>query len=314
MTKKQRFSILIMACVFTTMSTIAQQKVIYGEDNRKESQEYFDKRFTEASASVAGMVWSKNLLPSKDSEKEYSFNQLPVRLYYNLCKEEAFSEQVSLPTCTAFLVGPDLLLTAGHCVNNEFQCKQNKWVFNYVKGTKKIQKNNTYSCKKLIDRKLISNSSNLKDYALIQLDRAVEEVEPLPIRESGKVERSTPLVVIGHPIGLPLKIADGAKVRGFVLSNLLNPFQAFQSRKNYFITNTDTYTGNSGSPVFNERTGVVEGILIQGKKDFSLTEDDCLSSINYRNKRKNYEEKVFRVLQVENLQEEIDKSYQRTNR
>ncbi len=314
MTRKQRFSIFIMVCVLTSLTTIAQDKVIYGEDNRKESQEYFDKRFTEASGSVAGMVWSKNLTPSKESEKEYSFNQLPVSLYYNICKDEAFSDQVPLPTCTAFLVGPDLLLTAGHCVNNETQCKENTWVFNYVKGTKKIKKSNTYSCKKLIDRKLITDNSNLKDYALIQLDRAVEEVEPLPLRESGKVERSTPLVVIGHPVGLPLKIADGAKVRGFVLSNLLNPFQAFKSRKNYFITNTDTYIGNSGSPVFNENTGLVEGILIQGKKDFSLTEDDCLRSINYKDKRKNSEEKVFRVLQVDNLQEEIDKSYERTNR
>ncbi len=314
MNLKRCFSLLIMTCALLTTSTFGAPKVVYGEDNRVESQEFSDQRFVDASASVAGMVWSKNLTPSKFNSEEFDFKQLPMRLYYNVCKEEPFSEQVTLPTCTAFLVGPDLLLTAGHCVNDETQCKENTWIFDYVKGTKTIKKENTYACKKIIDRKLVTNSKSVKDYALIQLDRPVEEREPLKMRISGRVKSKTPLVVIGHPVGLPMKIADGAKVNGINLSDFLHPFRAFKKSKNYFITNTDTYMGNSGSPVFNDKTGLVEGILIQGKKDFYYTDKDCLRSIHYGEKSKNSDEKVFKILKVENLQEEIKKSYERSNR
>jgi hypothetical protein len=34
------------------------------------------------------------------------------------------------------------------------------------------------------------------------------------------------------------------------------------------VANLDTYGGNSGSPVFNHRTGEVEGILVRGENDY----------------------------------------------
>lgn len=314
MIRMRHYLLLISACLLVSKVSLASEKVIYGIDNRVESNEFSDQRFTNAASSVAGMVWSKKLYQSAVNQDEFSFNQLPMRLHYNVCEEERFSEQVPLPTCTAFLVGPDLLLTAGHCVRSEDDCKKNTWFFDYVEGTEKIHKNNMYSCKKLIDRKLVTTEHNVKDYALIQLDRPVEGREPLKIRISGKVSKKTPVIVIGHPIGLPMKIADGAQVSGFSLSDWLRPINSFKERKNYFVTNTDTYMGNSGSPVFNENTGLVEGILIQGKKDFYYTNNDCLRSINYKKKNKNSDEKVLRILKVDGLKEEINKSFERTNR
>ena len=65
-----------------------------------------------------------------------------------------------------------------------------------------------------------------------------------------------PLVVIGHPAGLPLKVADGANVRSIGLSG------------QHFVANLDTYGGNSGSAVLNGVTGDVEGILVRGEMDF----------------------------------------------
>ena len=74
------------------------------------------------------------------------------------------------------------------------------------------------------------------------------------IRKSGGVEVGEDLVVIGHPTGLPTKIADGANVR--------------RRAGTYFVANLDTYGGNSGSAVFNANTGVVEGILVRGETDY----------------------------------------------
>ena len=63
------------------------------------------------------------------------------------------------------------------------------------------------------------------------------------------------MLVIGHPSGLPTKIAN----RAYVRSN---------SHAAFFQANLDTYGGNSGSAVFDALTGVVEGILVRGERDY----------------------------------------------
>src|SRR5690606_3208625 len=109
-----------------------------------------------------------------------------------------------------------------------------------------------YSCAKIINRSL--NGATQDDWALLQLDRKVTDRSPLTYRTSGKPNVQDPLVVIGHPTGVPTKIADGANVRSL--------------KGTYFVANLDTFGGNSGSAVFNAETGVVEGILVRGTTDY----------------------------------------------
>jgi V8-like Glu-specific endopeptidase len=108
---------------------------------------------------------------------------------------------------------------------------------------------------------------NYNDFAIIKLDRKVAGREPLKFRTAGKIADATKLLVIGNPTGLPTKISDGGKV-------LIN------SQSNVFVTNLDTFQGNSGSAVFDSTTGQVEGILIQGKTDYvpsiSSNPNSCL--------------------------------------
>ena len=40
------------------------------------------------------------------------------------------------------------------------------------------------------------------------------------------------------------------------------------------MANLDTYGGNSGSAVFNAKTGLVEGILVRGEQDY-VQKGDC---------------------------------------
>ncbi len=40
------------------------------------------------------------------------------------------------------------------------------------------------------------------------------------------------------------------------------------SPNGYYVANLDTYGGNSGSAVFNAKTGVIEGILMRGENDY----------------------------------------------
>jgi V8-like Glu-specific endopeptidase len=92
------------------------------------------------------------------------------------------------------------------------------------------------------------------DYAFIELDRKVNDRQPLKVRKTGKISKGASLVVIGHPTGLPTKIADGANVR------------TLQGK--FFVANLDTFGGNSGSAVFNAETEEVEGILVRGETDY----------------------------------------------
>jgi V8-like Glu-specific endopeptidase len=77
------------------------------------------------------------------------------------------------------------------------------------------------------------------------------------------------VLVIGHPTGLPTKLADGAVIRSL--------------KETYFIANLDTYGGNSGSAVFDANSGLVEGILVRGEQDYVRSSSGCLASNVCRN-------------------------------
>jgi V8-like Glu-specific endopeptidase len=248
---------LITAVVIMTASSFAStkgMKVVYGDDNRVDVINSTNSMYVELSKSTAAMVPKHNLSVMSNGDVKLRGSSLESR---GMCKTERFSQQPTTAMCSGFLVGEDLLVTAGHCITSMRDCSSNSWVFDYKvshNGQTQITvpQTSVYSCKKIISRELSRYNQN--DYALIQLDRKVTDRRVLAVRQSGQITRGEDLVVIGHPTGLPTKIADGAKVKSL-------------SGK-YFSANLDTYGGNSGSAVFNANTGIVEGILVRGATDY----------------------------------------------
>jgi len=243
-------SLLISQASFATTTGI---DVIYGEDNRKDVFESTDSALVELSKSTAAMISSERL-KSINGDVVISAQTLESR---GICAKERFSKQISAANCSGFLVAPNILVTAGHCIKSEYDCATYKWVFDFKvdhsdQGEVQVPKTSIYSCKKIISRSLDQMSKD--DYAVIELDKKVLDRRPLAFRKSGKITKGTSLAVIGHPTGLPTKIADGAKVRSL-------------STK-FFVANLDTYGGNSGSAVFNTQTSEVEGILVRGENDY----------------------------------------------
>lgn len=229
-------------------------KVIYGDDNRVDVINSTNAMYVELSKSTAGMVSKYKITSLGNGEVKLSGGSLQAR---GMCATERFSTQPTVANCSGFLVGEDLLVTAGHCIRSQSDCERNKWVFDYKidhDGQTEINvpETSVYSCKKIINTELSRMTKD--DFALIQLDRKITDRRILDYRRSGKVAVGDDLVVIGHPSGLPTKIADGAKVKSL-------------SGK-FFSANLDTYGGNSGSAVFNANTGVVEGILVRGATDY----------------------------------------------
>lgn len=249
-------ALLILGCIVSgqVLATANQVDVIYGEDNRKDVYDSPNASFIEMAKSTAAMISGTNLKTILNGEVEITGSTLQAR---GICAQERFSQQISAANCSGFLVADNKLVTAGHCIKNEADCKSYKWVFDYKvesaeQGKVNVPASSVYSCKKIISRKLDATSKD--DYAFIELDRAVSDRQPVKLRKTGKIAKGDALVVIGHPTGLPTKISDGANVR-----NLQGKF---------FVANLDTYGGNSGSAVFNVETEEVEGILVRGETDY----------------------------------------------
>ncbi len=256
--------ILVSLCLSTQVfATAPSMDVIYGEDNRKDVFESTDSPMVELSKSTAAMI-ANTKITIASGVATIKGETLESR---GICAEERFASQMTAANCSGFLVSENVLVTAGHCIKSEADCASNKWVFDYKMDSEKqtsmkVESSDVYSCSRIIARSLDQFSKD--DFAVIQLDRKVTNRRPLAFRKSGRVAVGDSVVVIGHPSGLPTKIADGAKVRSHA--------------GKFFVANLDTYGGNSGSAVFNHRTGEVEGILVRGENDYVQSSRGCMIS------------------------------------
>jgi V8-like Glu-specific endopeptidase len=296
-----------MTVINSAMATSA--KVIYDQDNRQDVSLFPDNYYRQAALSVAGKVRSFSLTSSVDEPGQLNFKHTTLQSFANLCPDERFAQQLTLPTCTGFLVADDVLVTAGHCMTGEMDCNTSTWVFDYVEGTNSIPSKNAYNCKKIIQSELVSSWYKMRDYAVVQLDRKVTtERQALTFRQDHSVSVGTPLVVIGHPSGLPLKIADGAKVKIANWTEFFTPIRSIIRKKYYFLGDLDTFGGNSGSPVFNQTTGMVEGILVQGAEDYVADNSGraCYVAARRVSKKFNSMEKVYRITKINNLKKIVE--------
>lgn len=255
---------VIALSAITFSQAIANTKVVYGEDNRVETYEA-SRAEQKLAHSTAGMI---NTIKTLKVGNKVMLPPYTIKKDMGLCADERFADQPSAVVCSGFLVGPDLLVTAGHCIQTQEDCQNVSWVFDYKENKQNkrtdilVPAQNVYRCKKLIEAKLESTTTAKVDYSLVRLERVVKGRTPLKFRTTGKVGMKQDIVVIGHPSGLPQKVAGGAKV----LAN---------SAENYFQTNLDTFGGNSGSAVFNADNGSVEGILVRGAKDYDQDPSGC---------------------------------------
>lgn len=254
MKKHLLFSKLLLGALLSVCITAqADERVIYGDDDRLEiyqSSAYWQKK---ADSTVA--LFNKSDL-TDGSDGTFKVGGDNYGYSYNLCAGEPFREQQSAGFCSGSLVGHNLIMTAGHCVRSQTSCDSTKFVFGFGysykgKDLSKVQALDVYGCKKIVARKELSSGG---DYAIIELDRSVVGHDVLSVNRKDVVSAKDPLVVIGHPAGIPTKVSGGANVR--------------EVKAEHFVANLDTYGGNSGSAVFNEKTGEIEGILVRGAQDF----------------------------------------------
>lgn len=232
-----------------------RQRVIYGTDNRQDLYQVKKPKVLRAAEAVAALVRAPNLTENPDGTFDLATESYQNE--YDLCGDEPFASQPLGCFCSGFLVGKDVIATAGHCVKSAADLAKIRFVFGFrmldsTTARTVFPAADVYSGASIIGRRMVGDGP---DWALVRLDRLVMNRRPVTVRTAGKIASGQSLFVIGHPNGLPAKFAPGAKVR----DNSPVPF---------FVANLDTYGGNSGSPVFNRTTLQVEGILVRGENDF----------------------------------------------
>jgi hypothetical protein len=251
-------------------------KVIYCDDDRKN---YADAAPIEQKAADSTVLFVRQGRFSEDGQD--GFSSLPgasaglctptqiadlnrTRAPKDQYPPERFYDEPAPGFCSGFKVGKDLVATAGHCVKDALDCQSIRLVTGFrMDGVAKapnkgIAKDRIFACKEIVGRTLTGEGP---DWAVIRVDRELTSIPEVKLRDSGAPAKSAAMTVIGYPVGLPVKIAGGANVR--------------EVKPHFFVTNTDTYGGNSGSPVFNSDSLaqgelLVEGILVRGETDFAL--------------------------------------------
>lgn len=242
-----------------------RQKVIHGVDDRKDIYELPPDHPARMNAdSVVALFNVGNVKDNGNGTSTLAVHTFGTA--QNLCPAEPFRDQPTGAYCTGFLVAQDIVATAGHCVVN-YTLLNMSFVFGFEMADSStprlvIDNSQIYRGAEIVGR---AWSVGGPDWALVRLDRPVTDHLPLKVRAKGKIDDGQAVYAIGHPCGLPKKFADGATVR----ENDANW---------YFVVNTDTYAGSSGSPVFSVRDNMVEGILIRGETDF-VRKGDCYVSL-----------------------------------
>lgn len=249
---------VLFACADVDAPAIdpALASVVYGDDDRLDHFEVSDADLLALADATVALMSTSDLTSVSGGRFQVDDGYTLDDSRGPLCGTEPFANQPTTAYCTGFLVTDQIVATAGHCVDSR-SCNGTAFVFDYRMASAStldnpVDANDVYTCASVLE----NTETSTVDFALVQLDRPVTGHTPMAVRTSGTPTVGQPLVMLGHPSGLPIKIAGGAEIKTV-------------SPSGYLEANVDAYGGNSGSPVVNASTLEVEGILFSGETDYA---------------------------------------------
>ena len=244
----------IILLLILTQSTFA---AIIGSDDR---HEVIDAPILiqDISNSIAALVRKKNVIDQGDGTFKLLGDSYTENL--NFCSDSSFVQTQSIvANCSAFLIGPNLLGTAGHCIEKGSKINLEEFyaVFDYkVKSHGQsefiVKKEDIFELKST--RQFLFDFPGDKDVAVIELDREVKGRTPLKL-SNNRPTVGEELYILGFPFGLAMKYQDN----GYVTSES-SPFGGVDS----FVLDLDIFSVNSGSAIFSAKSNEIVGILVRG--------------------------------------------------
>lgn len=243
----------------------SSQKVIHTSDDRHELFEInSDQQLNTLARSTFVFVRRDHIVPSDIP----GFSRLQSKTLgdnFRLCPTERFVAQPSAGLCSGFIATQNIGVTAGHCFDTVADPSEFAIVFDYnydsaQRDASLIPNSSIYQSKRLLARK---NDDHGLDFAIFELDRAVEDRIPISLTQTKTLAKNTPLTIVGYPLGLPMKIAGNGRLR------------SQDEHADLLVAEIDSLKGNSGSIVFDSISKDIAGILVrQDGQDFDLFYDE----------------------------------------
>ena len=242
-----------------------------------QSTSQFMTSINDKNSAVAMMLPVLHILPNPDNSLRLETFQMENT--WNLCQSEPLAKAPPLVTaCSGFLIAPDILVTAGHCMvtkgevrdTRNAQCEAFSFLFGYHYEDSQNQKlahinaDQLAHCEKVIYAAHLTipdKSGKLqfgKDIAYVKLDRKM----PFKVFNVGEKQISekdfTPSTISmqGYPFGMPLLESKGVSL---------------EHKGSYIRAAINSYPSNSGSAVKNKDDEVI-GLLVRGYPE-SLIEE-----------------------------------------
>ncbi len=236
----------------------------------EQSSSQFVNKIDDNNSAVALALPVLHILPNNNGT--FRFESFQMENTWNICSGEALSKAPPLSqNCTGFLIAPDILVTAGHCMVNHGEvrssrnphCEGMSYVFGYHYEDEQNQKLAPIKGEQIVHCKKVLYAANLtdvdlktnrmkfdKDFAVVQLERKMP-YKPFTLAEKNPASKDfTPgtITMIGHPFGMPMVESKGTSI---------------DHKGIYFRAAINSFPGNSGSAVKN-KNGEVMGILVRG--------------------------------------------------
>jgi S1-C subfamily serine protease len=241
----------VQSAVKATAALIRSGKL---QKNKKTGDYSLDSKSSHGSILILDTLRAYEVDFMSSDEKSRLFAQYTN--YDSFCSDSNLIDQGAKYSpgvfCSAVLITPQHILTAAHCITELGPNEVVKVAFDYLENNQIYDSSQIYqfSSKDILDTEW---RRGVYDYALIRLDRPVENREPVAVNLSENPQEGDKIFALGFPYGLPMVFNSGTVLK-----------QAFNKKPeiNNYTTikaDLDLFPGNSGGPTFDEK-GVLLGI------------------------------------------------------